>query len=1135
MTDVETPLTPPSSFMLESAQVQTVPPPPPRWAGQISSTGMYHPDFMFCGACATCHDTDEKLGPQNDKLESCEENDSQETDFVILRTKLRFQTPVTNPSQVLVIKSILMQLPGVSKVIMHPEESHFTVEHDASMSNESVLCALQSVGIPAIIQKSDISPTPGAFSDNFDSEPTSHVGVVQPLWVRSQFYVRGICCASEVPTIKAIMKSLNGVSKNQINITTKMVHVQHDVSIITAHDIARRLSREGFPAQVERDGGIAVLSKPVLMHRRQSALRVDGSITEADIAKIQSSLSVIPGVLRVFVAVSESLIYVDHGVDAVSSDEFVKALQPEFICETLAAADGSMNDSASFVFDHIERSSYVESTIKMDVLDPHQVRMIEKVVAKNFTRSQVRAIYPNSMSNTVKVEHNPTHVSVVDICKSLTTDGLNTAEVIVDGAEEGLYLPELENLAASSVAQKNEPSLFKIHANVWLSGIFWVLSMVSYREGKEWFKYFGLASVLFGLPPICGKALRTLRRCQYDANCMMVTASLGALALGEYDEAASVAFLFAVSEFLEARATMKARKALGAIVCLRPDHANVLHPVSKEVIVVPADRVPLGSLISVRPGDKIAADGVVVDGSTAIDESSLTGESHPAHKMVGDHVSGGTINIGTSSLIIRTTTSVDDSAVARLIRLVEEAQSNRSPTEKMIDTFAKSYTPTVMFLAMLMCTLPWLAGPQIGRYWTLNGLIIVVIACPCALTISTPVTYAAGLAATAQRGIVIKGGANLEAMGSVDRIVFDKTGTLTKGKFSVMQLEVVGTAKSREEMLQLLSLMQSRSSHPLSASLVDAAKKEGIQMPHHIHLTNHNILKGEGITALADGRPVFVGNERLFARLDMIQQLSVNHRQLLNDWSKTGATVGFIGTTEDGIIGMFCVMDVIREEAKMVIQGLKDARIDTMICTGDSHSAAHTVANEIGIPPGAVHSQLLPEDKLHFVGSLKRPHPKRFGICRQKRYIMFCGDGVNDAPALAVADVGVSMGEGAAMAMEMSDVTLMDSNLTKLLYAIEMGRRVLRTVKENIFLSLMAKAVVVAATFAGKMTLLLAIGTDVGIMLIVTLNGMKLLPYYPTVFTAKNANNAAGNFEMTIQSENEGCTFNFEEKDTEIV
>jgi Cd2+/Zn2+-exporting ATPase len=533
---------------------------------------------------------------------------------------------------------------------------------------------------------------------------------------------------------------------------------------------------------------------------------------------------------------------------------------------------------------------------------------------------------------------------------------------------------------------------------------------------------------------------------------------------------------------------------LSAICNLRPDHANVIHPITKEIIVVPADRVPLGSLISVKTGDKVAADGIVVEGSSAIDESSLTGEARPAHKKIGDGVKGGTINIGVTQLVVRTTTTVEDSAVARLIRLVEEAQSDRSPTEKMIDTFAKSYTPSVMLMAVLMCTVPWAWGTEVGRYWTLNGLIIIVIACPCALTISTPVTYAAALAATAQRGIIIKGGAKLEAMGSVDRIVFDKTGTLTKGKFSVMHLEEIGNTKSRQEMLELLALMQERSSHPLSATLVQAAKEEGVKVPRHVELTEHTILKGEGITAKADGKSVYVGNQRLFDRLGMFDALPLHNKDLVKNWSSTGGTVGFIGTDEDGVIGAFCVKDAIREEAASVIRGFRDASIDVMICTGDSNAAAHAVAKEIGIPRGAVHSQLLPEDKLHFVGSLKRPQPKHFALCREKRYVLFCGDGVNDAPALAVADIGASMGEGAAMAMEMSDVTLMDSNLTKLSYAIKMGRRVVKTIQENIWISLFAKLVVVGLTFAGKMTLLLAIAADVGIMLVVTLNGMKLLP-----------------------------------------
>ena len=612
---------------------------------------------------------------------------------------------------------------------------------------------------------------------------------------------------------------------------------------------------------------------------------------------------------------------------------------------------------------------------------------------------------------------------------------------------------------------------------------------------SDWFKYFGLASVLFGLPPIIIKAYRTLKRCQFDANCMMVTAALGALALGQYDEAASVSFLFAVSEFLEASATTKARKALSEICALRPDHANVIHPISKEIVVVPADRVPLGSLISVRTGDKIAADGVVVEGSTAIDESSLTGESTPAHKIVGDEVSGGTINIGQTQLVVKTTTTVEDSAVSRLIRLVEEAQSNRSPTEKMVDAFAQSYTPFVIFIASLMCTIPWAFGTDIGRHWTLNGLIIVVIACPCALTISTPVTYAAGLAATAKRGVIIKGGAKLEAMGSVDRVVFDKTGTLTKGKFSVTHLEVISSSKTRQEMLELLSLMQERASHPIASSLVQAAKAEGVNVPRQMSVTDHQILKGEGIMAKINGKiQVYVGNQRLFNRLGMLELLSPENKNLVEEWGDSGGTLGFIGSREDGIIGMFCVKDSVREEAREAIDELKEAGIEAWICTGDSDATAQAVAKEIGIPEYCVNSQLLPEDKLQFVKGLKRPRPKKFALCREKRYVLFCGDGVNDAPALAAAEIGVSMGEGAAMALEMSDVTLMDSRLTKLTYAIRMGQRVLRTVKENIIISFVAKLLIIVLTFMGKMTLLYAIAADVGVMLLVTLNGMKLLP-----------------------------------------
>ena len=621
------------------------------------------------------------------------------------------------------------------------------------------------------------------------------------------------------------------------------------------------------------------------------------------------------------------------------------------------------------------------------------------------------------------------------------------------------------------------------------------LSQHFFVHSSHYFEYFGLLSVFFGLPPVARKAWRTIRRRQFDSNCMMVTAALGALALREFDEAASVAFLFSVSEYLEARSTSKARKALKAIVQLRPEHACVVNPATKEIVVVPASQVPVGSLISVRMGDKIASDGVVMEGVSTVDESSLTGESKPIMKRADDTVSGGTINVGTTQLIIKTTSTIEDSVVSRLIKVVEDAQSSRSVTEKMIDRFAKTYTPFVVCMAGFMCTVPWIFGAEIGRYWTLNGLIIIVIACPCSLTISTPVTYAAGLAATAQRGIIVKGGAHLESLGAIKTVVFDKTNTLTHGKFRVDHLQEMGTVRTRKEMLELLALMEAPSSHPLSATLVRAAAAEGVSIPRDADVALHTVLKGEGVTARVYGKQAYVGNQRLFDRLGFYEKLPFEYKQLATEWAGNGATVGFIGLEDVGIIGGFSMIDTIRDEAADTVQALQMLGINVVMLTGDGKGAADSVARQVGIPPSCVHSHLMPEDKLHYVGSLIQPDSPRCDPFKPKSKVLFIGDGINDTPALAVADVGVSMGDGAAaLAMEVSDVTLMDSNLSKLLYVIKMGSRVVSTIQENIAISLLSKLLVVVLTFSGKMTLFGAIASDVGVMLLVTLNGMKLLP-----------------------------------------
>jgi len=671
-----------------------------------------------------------------------------------------------------------------------------------------------------------------------------------------------------------------------------------------------------------------------------------------------------------------------------------------------------------------------------------------------------------------------------------------------------------------------------IHWNVVFSGIFWVVSMLSYIGGPwQYCKYAGILSVVFGLPPVARKAWKTVRRCEFDANCMMVIAAVGAVILQQYDEAASVSFLFSISEWLESRATLRARKALTSIVNLRPDRANRIlveeRPdygdtnrsfMNYPIAVVSASSLTVNSLVSVRTGEKIPTDGFVVEGISTVDESSLTGEARPVRKAPGDKIAGGSINIGSSPIIAQTTSTVENSAVSRLVKLVEESQIRRSPTEKLVDQFARSYTPIVILLAINMCIVPWIiAGPVVGQKWILNGLILIVLACPCALTISTPVTYAAGLAATAQNGVIIKGGATLEALGRVNQIVFDKTGTLTQGKFTMGNLQVIGEKYSKIQVLQLLALMESSSSHPLASALVHAAHDEGVDIPSNIIVNNHISLQGEGVTASLsfDHRkePVqcYVGNQMLMQRVGLLSSLPHGVIDEVQSWSFSGGTVGYLGLESEGIIAAFCVLDSIRPEAKVVVADLKDRlKFDITILTGDSFGAARALADQIGFSDHEeeVKSQLLPEEKLQVVQRMMMESENKTGFCKSHGLLLFCGDGVNDAPSMSAADVSVAMGSGAALALETCDITLMDCNLKKLVYSIDMGKRVLCTVKENILFSLLSKLVVVGLTFASKTTLLIAIATDLGVMLLVTLNGMKLLPDRNTVdFKESHAKN----------------------------
>jgi len=812
---------------------------------------------------------------------------------------------------------------------------------------------------------------------------------------RSQFHVKGICCSSEVPDVKAIVEPIPGVHGVSINVTTRHVYVEHDVSTLSAQQIKARLDQNGFPATILKDAGLTVSARmePPRNGIVQSQLHVSGICCSSEIPAINSIVTPLTGVKKVSINVTTKIVY---------------------------------------------------------------------------------------------VEHDPSVIPVQDIAEILNINNFG-ATVQKDGS-----IPFQTAKAEQKDSNKNCFAKF----SVTLSGLFWIVSMLSLNPDWDNIKYAALGSVFISFPPITLKVFRTLRRKRFDTNCLMFFAVVGALALRELTEAAAVCFLFSISDVLESRATRRARDALSSIVNLRPESANVIDPVSGDVSVVPADAVVPGQHLMVRTGEKIPCDGVVLEGTSLVDESALTGESRPIKKIENDDVSGGTINIGSSPLVVNATAIVEHSAVARLIRLVEEAQANRSPTEKLVDKFAKFYTPVVVVSALLMSTVPWLFGREVGKEWFHMGMMMIIVACPCALIISTPVTYVAGLAALAQRGVIVKGGAHLEALGRIGKVAVDKTGTLTEGKFKLLHLDIVGNKYSREEILEMLAALEGPSVHPLANALLQAAENEGIKISAIGHVKDHTILKGEGVQACFKHTMVYVGNHRLFHRISMYSALDSSVKEKVDGWSSLGGTVGYVGVEGVGIVAAYCAADAVRSEANDVVAQLKGLGIEVSMLTGDSKSAAAAVGKQVGIATPNICAELLPKEKLDLVRQMKEDKIEDTSfLCSGKRQgVLMCGDGINDTPALALANVGVAMGAGAVQALETSDVTLMDNNLYKLLKSIKMGRKVIQTIRENMVFSMLSKLVVfVYMAFKGA-NLWIAIGTDLGAMLIVTLNGMKLLP-----------------------------------------
>ncbi|HET9928024.1 MAG TPA: heavy metal translocating P-type ATPase, partial [Rubrobacter sp.] len=553
-------------------------------------------------------------------------------------------------------------------------------------------------------------------------------------------------------------------------------------------------------------------------------------------------------------------------------------------------------------------------------------------------------------------------------------------------------------------------------------------------------------------------------------NVLMSAATVGAVGIGEWAEAASVVVLFAAGNALQVYAIDRTRGAVRALVRLTPNEVLVRRDGSE--VVVPADEVGVGDTVVVRPGERLAVDGTVVEGSSAVDEAPVTGESVPVEKGVGDGVFSGSLN-GQGGMIVEATRRAGDSTLQRIVRLVEEAQATKAPAEQFVDRFSRVYTPLVVAAAIVLAVVPPLLGGGFGE-WFYRALALLIIACPCALVISTPVTVVSGIGAASRRGILVKGGAALEAAGRLRALAFDKTGTLTEGRPVVSRI-VPLNGKDEAEVLAMAAALERRSEHPLAHAILAAADDYGVGgLPT---VKGFRSVAGRGAEGEVEGRLYVIGSPRLFAEAGVSLD---GAGTALGEIEREGETPVVLGD-ENGPMAVFGLADTLRPDARATIEALRESGVGELVMlTGDAEAPARRTAEALGVEYRA---QLLPENKVEAVRQLVARHGD----------VGMVGDGVNDAPALAASTVGFAMGAaGTDVALETADVALMQDDLPKLAEAVRLSRAAERIIRQNVLVSIAIKGLFVLLAPFGLVALWLAVLADMGTSIAVTLNGLRL-------------------------------------------
>ena len=582
-----------------------------------------------------------------------------------------------------------------------------------------------------------------------------------------------------------------------------------------------------------------------------------------------------------------------------------------------------------------------------------------------------------------------------------------------------------------------------------------------------------IASIASGGLTTYKKGWIALKNGNLNINALMSIAVTGAMAIGSWPEAAMVMFLFTLAEVIEAKSLDRARNAIRGLLDLTPETATV-QQADGSWVLTDVKAIALGALVRVRPGERIALDGILISGNSAVNQAPITGESLPVDKIVGDEVFAGTIN-QTGSFEYKVTAEATHSTLARIIHAVEAAQGSRAPTQRFVDQFARIYTPAVFLLAVLVAVLPPLLMAQSWQEWIYKALVMLVIACPCALVISTPVTIVSGLASAARKGILIKGGAFLEAGRSMKVLAVDKTGTLTYGKPA--QTDFFALSSNDKHIHEIAISLAARSDHPVSLAIAHTNQEQKNDL---MTVDSFEAILGRGVKGVIEGNLYYLGNHRLIEELGLCSDDIENRLLPLEQQGKTAVLL----TNQTEVLAIIAVADTVRETSKQAIDELHQLGVTTIMLTGDNQHTAKAIGKQVGVDE--IMGNLLPEDKLKIIDSrLKKDPNVKVGMV---------GDGINDAPALARASIGFAMGAaGTDTAIETADVALMDDDLRKIATFIRLSKSTALILTQNIVLALGIKAIFLVLTFTGQATMWMAVFADMGASLLVVANGLRLL------------------------------------------